>query len=1081
MGAFSSSSFGAAVKKAYNKLKSDIELGLVAVGRELSQNEIITALENWIETNVQALGLHKYPNIGEKPYVNINGISKQVVDGVTFTVPSSPKDKGMQIVPSLESVTSPDSEVWYKLVEDTDAYPRGVYEYTDGWHRLATDILPCKVKFIQDYLGECEYDHNKIDYAFANRYFKKKFGIGVLGATSGTSSRGRVAGACTSIRNGNFYGRNYDWYYDDMADFIIHTNHTGNKYQSIGVAGASHIDNELLKDLKYSGLYDILPFLTVDGINENGVVCNINIVPNDKGITRQTTLGKEDMCTLMIPRYILDNFDNATDAVNSLLNFNFYGVPDNEIHIMVADSTKTYVVEFINNVTTIMEKNYMTNFHLDGVDTKVIEGVTQLDWDTVEPHGMGLERYEKIMREYSTTSDKAGMMAMLQALNYSNAYKDETTPFWKTEFTGETESHGDITIHSTDAEFAPVIAIAKENYENRSRDKSSPYYAKSWQTTHSVVYDIQNKIMYLLVQEEASINEKTYTLNAEEGFVAGDNVEITGNVISSMPILEVAVLPSIMNQKYLYKVIGVNSIVWWNGTDVVDITAESGMIEVENSLPTGTLIKASMLYKLKNDQTHQEPIPDTDPIEYKTVVDYYAGVYARIGNEWKALWSRQATVSYNNVTEKPKMNGVVVDGEHSSEDYDIPTKETVEAEYQKKELSASITGITADTVEGAIEELNTKVGVTFKPKGNVDYESELPTNASNGDVYIVRYIEKADEPGTYEELFASRWWNDDNSKWEIFGSAIDMSAYQKLEDKMDKVKLANPTISFWEGSKCCVNDRFTVLKMEGTLGTPVADIQSTDRAIMTIPPEAGVTDGEVMVRIETHEGQFTANENLPDLQAIDHRYSDMVYSIKEENVVHLNINGEDKIGVEQDFGRNNGVGDLYWTDATHTTPVIKLKLEQKFVTPSTPITIYVLKTNPEPVIIGNHQETITDWKGNSKTIDIPIWEVEEVVLTADENYMKMCDYADSGLNINESGVYGHYYITESALSVKHSIHSISYGKRHGFAGTVEFVPDDNSVKTEFLNRAYVKTVGGVQKLYVQGDVTIQGFFIHSMG
>lgn len=43
-------------------------------------------------------------------------------------------------------------------------------------------------------------------------------------------------------------------------------------------------------------------------------------------------------------------------------------------------------------------------------------------------------------------------------------------------------------------------------YANRSRDPSSDYYG-TWQSTHSVVYDLEEKVVYLATQESGVYDE----------------------------------------------------------------------------------------------------------------------------------------------------------------------------------------------------------------------------------------------------------------------------------------------------------------------------------------------------------------------------------------------------------------------------------------------------------------------------------------------------------------------------------------------------------------------------------------------
>lgn len=145
---------------------------------------------------------------------------------------------------------------------------------------------------VKDYLYEVYYD--TCDYEYAKEYFEKR--------------KVNLSGACSAVRKGNFYGRNFDWVYDEGAEFIVRTPRIGNRFASMGVVG--HVDeltNEFVESGEFSRDYKILPFKIVDGINEYGLVANSNVVPNDKGINPEAFPAIEErdrICNLALVRYI---------------------------------------------------------------------------------------------------------------------------------------------------------------------------------------------------------------------------------------------------------------------------------------------------------------------------------------------------------------------------------------------------------------------------------------------------------------------------------------------------------------------------------------------------------------------------------------------------------------------------------------------------------------------------------------------------------------------------------------------------------------------------------------------------------
>ena len=257
-------------------------------------------------------------------------------------------------------------------------------------------------------------------------------------------------------------------------------------------------------------------------MNEKQVAMSINVVPNDKGetITKSVPLieKKESVCALGLIRYVLDNFDDAYKAAEYIRDYvTIYPVKtledmNYELHFMIADEKKTYVLEIVDNVVRVIDvtnKPMMTNFYLYGVtfnangktyypaindathNAKITNGVTD--------HGCGLERYAKMVDAYSGLNSLDSMADfMAHGLRYTNAYTggDAEIGEWCTEFVD-----GNLTVESGAADFEAAIAAAKYAYQHRTRNPEEEYFG-TWQSTHSVVYDIKNREMNIIVQED---------------------------------------------------------------------------------------------------------------------------------------------------------------------------------------------------------------------------------------------------------------------------------------------------------------------------------------------------------------------------------------------------------------------------------------------------------------------------------------------------------------------------------------------------------------------------------------------------
>lgn len=336
-------------------------------------------------------------------------------------------------------------------------------------------------------------------------------------------------GGCSSARNDNFWLRNYDWLYDNSAEFIVRTHKGGAvKYDSIGMASGYKITEE---DMENPDLTDerfrFIPFHVVDGINECGVIANSNVTAKgDMGKTTGThPIGEEmEMCAIALIRLILDNFDNATDAVNYIKDHVSVYMPskegelDEELHLMVGDKNKTYLIEFVYNTCVVTEmtgNKIMTNFYLE--DTEYNEDGEVIK-SSVTDHGVGIERYNIVARELKAITEPTanGMINLARHIWYTNAYGTDAG-IWYSEFVG-----GDLTNSSPPEAFDEIRALAAQAYA--TRDRNNPL---TWQTVHTSVYDIDTQTMYLLVQEESQSNLKTYKLVEP---IAASNVEYDNTV-----------------------------------------------------------------------------------------------------------------------------------------------------------------------------------------------------------------------------------------------------------------------------------------------------------------------------------------------------------------------------------------------------------------------------------------------------------------------------------------------------------------------------------------------------------------------
>lgn len=379
-----------------------------------------------------------------------------------------------------------------------------------------------RARRIADYLYEYSVDH--LDYAFADDYFRNR-------------SPYAPAGACSSVRSGNYYGRNFDWYYNEDVEFVVRTEAKDGRHATMGVAASvPGLTREEVEQGANQDAYKILPFYLLDGVNDAGVFCNMNVVTADYGPTTVVPAQDDDnpdvICTLMLVRYILDNFSSALDALNyiqdhvtlynpqSLIDKNF------DLHFMVGDATSTYVLEIIDGEVEFEEHDIMTNFYLHGVEFSGGEFVyTIADNPTHSPYddchitlyGSGLERYNYIANDLDIADTKAGMRQVMNGVLYSQAYlsaPNVANPIWHSEFVGD-----NLTVRSEASAFTAREVKYAEYFSKR--DRKNPL---TWHTAHSCVYDLVSKRLFLVSQEDTA-HEYEFRFNEQVPGSYIDHVE----------------------------------------------------------------------------------------------------------------------------------------------------------------------------------------------------------------------------------------------------------------------------------------------------------------------------------------------------------------------------------------------------------------------------------------------------------------------------------------------------------------------------------------------------------------------------
>lgn len=275
-----------------------------------------------------------------------------------------------------------------------------------------------------------------------------------------------MGGACSSVRNGNDYARNFDLTYDERAEFVVEMIAGPGRLASVGVANVgTNLTEAAVTSGARSRFYKALPGATVDGINSEGVVCSINLVPTN-GAPWETKGGR-DLNAIGVVRFVLDTATSASNAAAAVASRCY--IPDAlkrkgySAHFMLADERETWIVED-GTAHPATGRAVLTNYRLFADN---------------DPYGTGYERFNILAAGGNITS------AWFRA-----AYR---RPFSRpTEFAAP----GVGTHSETDA----LLAWAEANIP-QGAPESLTRNGHSWQTVHTSRFDISNRVLRVAVQE----------------------------------------------------------------------------------------------------------------------------------------------------------------------------------------------------------------------------------------------------------------------------------------------------------------------------------------------------------------------------------------------------------------------------------------------------------------------------------------------------------------------------------------------------------------------------------------------------
>ncbi|MDO4817147.1 MAG: linear amide C-N hydrolase [Akkermansia sp.] len=306
---------------------------------------------------------------------------------------------------------------------------------------------------------------------------------------------------CSSVVNGDFVGRNMDFFNTPAPYFIVWTDGGKDHYASLGMAqpplDPKNVVLEITQAKDDIALYDTpektarLTTMAVDGVNEKGLCCTTHVVdPTDCNNTNKgTNPGAPELSMFMVCRYVLDHAATADEAIE-LLKKRSIRVMDPEVmfHWVITDRNHTYIVEVVDDQLRYTDKKkVMTNYLLTG------KGINAHPW--------GLERMRILEEHYNEGTSVEGMYNLMRRVQYTQMYKPDTNPVWYSEYMGPALDGTDLTIHTPfyDPKLQALIKHKMEAFKVMTPE-NNPLLL--WDTTYGNVYDMANKTMRLMMHEK---------------------------------------------------------------------------------------------------------------------------------------------------------------------------------------------------------------------------------------------------------------------------------------------------------------------------------------------------------------------------------------------------------------------------------------------------------------------------------------------------------------------------------------------------------------------------------------------------
>lgn len=220
------------------------------------------------------------------------------------------------------------------------------------------------------------------------------------------------------------FARNYD--NEETNTCIVRTHARKGRHATISTADLSFVGIKPAKGVQ--GIMDkvlclTVPYLTLDGINDAGVSCCINMTYQGGGdggsatATNQNT-EKPDMTSTLMLRMILDYADDLEEAIEIVQRYDLHDSANTSFHYMVADASgKSAILEWVcgDDITDNdgSARNLVVTYCDNDENIGEAEAAADYQWMTnfvVQPgyylsdkQKLGFDRYQRIYEVLSAT------------------------------------------------------------------------------------------------------------------------------------------------------------------------------------------------------------------------------------------------------------------------------------------------------------------------------------------------------------------------------------------------------------------------------------------------------------------------------------------------------------------------------------------------------------------------------------------------------------------------------------------------------------------------------------------------------